>query len=373
LISCNANQDHQQTDDTYKLIETSEKAFALDSLTSALNSQIQVSPSFCEDNCTELLCLLNFQTNELLYYDYNTSAIIKRIKLSVEGANGVGNVTGFIQHNNDSLFLYQHQNAQLALLNKDDKVVKRYKLASKQNYKMPHLAEYYQGFLKKDTVFLNSWGAYDFYDAKAKKENNLMVGVNLKDTSAKYYLGYPKLYQSAIWGVQLHFMFNAYNVSSQEELFSFVIDDSITVRNRNGLFKRYFAGSKFALNKINPISTKSKLSQLPAIEKEVENQVTQTTYGPIWTDPYSGFSYRMVNKALSKKEYESNNPKRNLRQNFSVVILDKAYNKVGELDNVSYDYANFKVFFTKKGLHILKSGFTKEDKMVFGIFELKKI
>jgi hypothetical protein len=167
-------------------------------------------------------------------------------------------------------------------------------------------------------------------------------------------------------------MYNNYNALKREEVFSFVADDSITVRSSGGRITRHYAGSKFS-KLIEPLSYQDKLVQIPEIEKEVENQVLQTTYGQIWSDPYTGYTYRIVYKPLTVNQLKTQTAPRGTQQDFSIVILSPTYEVIGELEHVPYTYSGFKVFFTPKGMYMLKSASTDENNMIFAHFQLKKL
>ena len=357
----------------YTLQKIDEKVFSLDSVTSPLKGRI--SFFYDKKSSNSYVLLLNMFNNKLLWYDYTSRKLIYITDFMKEGKDGIGKLSafsGFFIKSPDSIFVHNYNTATLYLCSKMGKVINTYKLINDKVTKYPYSTEFFATGLYRDTLIFNNWGAETFYSTSTNHTNDLLLLLSLPNKSLSYTLSYPSPYTKNIWGAQLHFMYTSFNPKTNDMLSSFPIDDSISIWNApTKKVKRVYGGASF-INTVKPLTTASYLKDIPDIEIELKNQLTQHTYGSIYADPYTGFSYRFVNQALTETEYQQRDPQRRLSTKLSIIIFNDHFQKVGEIKDLDFSYRSDKVFITNEGLHILKDDDT-EDKMIFHVFKLLKL
>jgi hypothetical protein len=112
--------------DKFTLVETEIKKFPLDSVTSTGERNFQ----YFEDKNKEYFCYFNRKDNTILFYDYKKANLDFKLALNKDGPDGVGEISGFLVHNLDSIFVYRYGGALLYLINKNGKVKNKYDLKS---------------------------------------------------------------------------------------------------------------------------------------------------------------------------------------------------------------------------------------------------
>jgi hypothetical protein len=339
------------------------KCFPLDYTTAGGGYNFQ----YIEDDGKRLFCYLNKYENTLIFYDYENEVLDSRLRMEVKGPNGVGQISGFLVHSLDSIFVYSYKGAWLYLLNQFGKIVNTYDLKAVEDgtISRPSVSGYQPMMKIGDHIIFNNWGSQREYYKNKSYPEGLLVRLNLKNNEIDSFFSYPEVYTKGIWGIQLHVMYNVLNPVTSDIILGFPIDDQIYVL-RDGNLEAYSQKSKYYKGVI-PLSMKNKISP-PPIQEEVQKELGQTSYRTIHYDPYNEIFIRVVHKAISEEVLAMNDPIESVFPKASLLIMDKDFTRIGEVDFDNTYWIN-NIFINEKGIHIMKMDFINEDVLTFDVFK----
>jgi hypothetical protein len=327
------------------------KTFNLDDNTSQIVSYFQV---FTIDDTLRFTMYNNTVFKKIiLIFDISTGNVVDSVTLHKEGPYAVGNnIQGYYIHNMDSIYLYDHWQYTLLLVNRSGEIINRIKLMEK--------------FMSDHSPIVPSY-PYPCMDMPIRKINNTFIlqGMsgqisntqknpiptvtalcNLSDATVKFVNSYPEIYGDTEnlmnhWGA-FSYRTVAYDLNDKGEMvLSYPADDHISVYDINSdTTRRYFAG----------YSKKDIIRQMDASRlDELLQYLENTQYGNIHFDPYRNLYYRFVNQPFY--DYDINDPETQIKK-LSIVILDSEFNKVGEYDLKEKTSMSRHAFVSEEGLHI---------------------
>lgn len=349
-----------------KFEKISTKQFPLDSTTAGGGKNFQ----YFEENDRKILCYLNQNTNTLIFYDYEKELIDSNLKIDREGPNGVGDISAFLLHNTDSIFVYSYKRGRLYLVNNFGEIINNYSLMSLDDAHIsrPFVSGNMPIMKKGSYIVFNGWGSEKEYARNKTYPESLLIYLDLRNNELTYQFSYPEIYSDGIWGMQLHTMYNVFNPNTSDIIVGFPIDDNIYVINDEQILT-FPQGSKY-FKGVDPLSTKDKITALP-IQKELRSELAQTTYRTIHYDQFNNIYLRIIHKAISEELLDLNDPVKSVFPKASILILNNEFNRLGEIDFDNNDYWISHIFVNEDGVHIMKMDFVNEDILSFDVFNLK--
>ncbi|MEC7752683.1 DUF4221 family protein [Roseivirga sp. UBA1976] len=371
LICCDNKNTEELTyigDDNIEVQVVGTKSFPLDSITSS-TSLIE----YFEVENNGYLGLLNTNSNSIYIYDYDSESILKILSFPIQGPNSVGRIEGFHFHNFDSLFIHSQNSLRLYLSDTTKTIKRRYDLSdSKGLVPSSSFSNDMPMFLYKNNYYINAWGHQKEYYNNSEYPNSLLLKLDLETGNTERILSYPSTYVgTGVWGIQFHFMWNAYDSKTGEISLSFPIDRNLYFFNQAGELSNFNASSN-QIDKIRPLSEKDRY--LPSDPfQELKVFQTQSTYYSVYYDPYNKLWLRFINVKMNEDDFDSKHPIRSRNQNLNVVMLDSTKSRIGEV-KLSRDFKYFSnpTFINEKGVHINVDKFSIEDSLHFDIIKFIK-
>lgn len=323
----------------------------------------------------QYLFYLNESNLELHQFDIDEQYLVKSIKLDAEGPHGVAPVSGFYVHTADSIYIGSMRKA-IHLVNSEGKIKQtiRYKNTAWYDYSFmepfPLMAShvYTPLILVENKMYLFSMaqGSFTYLKTENKLANQRVCFEidTLKKTGRFLPFTYPEDYWSK--GVIEPSLSRIY--ANGKFIYSFFGDHNLYVTEDHTSYIKYFAGS----------SNFSEFKYYPSIEPSVDEYVrffSETSgYWSIMYDPFREVYYRFVvignepDSGISPQEAISYAP------NFSIIILNKHFEKIGEVafkNNTKYVFNNS--FVGRKGLYISNNHpdnlMNEQDYLSFTLFE----
>ncbi len=357
FLSC-GNQKEEKTaqQSAYQLIKKS-------TLNISIDSTVDNSPINTQFFQEKELVILNRKDNSLLFYPFqDKSKISKKILLEKEGNNSVGQITDFVVHTEDSIFVLNSGRYTLYMLNKNGKVMETYKILKGkvgQETAMPDPFPFHPLIYENGKVYIT--GAPDrnpmkddYYVAKS-----LLIEVNLKTKDFQYKYSFPEVYRKNIYPHNLNMTFRTYSKKHNKFIYSFPADNHIQVTNHqtDDENKQYLANSA-QLQEVIP--TKKRILD-PVESSRVGNSMS--VFGFVHYDNHRDLFYRaFAIRTKDNKEIISKD---------GLIILDTDFNKIGEIAEIPKENSFLNPIFTKEGMWLMRQE-SKEGFITYDLFELTK-
>jgi hypothetical protein len=321
----------------------------------------------------EIISYLDSDNQTVLSFSSNSGELLGRIPLEIEGPNGVGNI-GYISahyfHSNDSIFLFNRQTSPLYLLNREGKVIKKYKVtdySGTSNFPVPNSSTMSPIHFWKNSLLL-SCGIQNYEEDFTGYPSLLQLDLN--DGEIDYITTFPEIYSKAFWGA--YFKYDpsiSLNTSKEEVIISYPVDHNVHVFNlESGLVKQYFIGSEF-FEEIPPYKRDPSffLTRNPneRDENETNHAFSSSEYRGIIHDERRKLFYRVALIRPSIETVISGDR----RFSFSIIIFNENFEKVGETKLPTDKYDPSSIFLTMDGLAIFRKDLysDNEDVLAFDI------
>ena len=307
--------------------------------------------------------------NQIVFYDIQTKEMAFKIDLDIEGDNGVGFFLGYYIDSLDSIYLTSLQLPEIYSVNKEGKINKKI----------------YYG-KSKDGNVLNACNSLSFsYHPILKFNNNLFV---LSECNR---WKYPNPVSAMI-------DLNTGNV--QELPFEYPRFSGADNKKKNAgvelYFSRCFNGDKFIYsffyeedifitsidhNIVERVNVKSNYIDRVVMPNDynetLKSMCENPNYGNLLYDKYRDVYYRVC---YLKTEIDNRENYMELwdfgRKIFSIIILDKNFNIIGETVFPEYTYNPNLMYIDEKGLYISENHYKNpnydDDKLIFRLFRLCK-
>lgn len=310
----------------------------------------------------------NQNTNELLFYNLATQDFEFKMTPPMDGSNGVGRVSGYYIHNMDSIYLTNLDIKEISLINKECSVLNKY--LYDQDCEGKELSSFYLGGAHYKpaqqigrTLYLYS-GPNRFIE-----QDPVAITFDMDNGTIKALpFCYPDYPGSDIklkkYGLEDSFS-RCYD--GKHFIYSFYYDENI-----------YIATPSHDSIEKRPIKSKYfEKVQLPdELKATPQDFCLNAWYGNLLYDPYREVYYRIaypssesMDKGVRPVELFSYG-----RKNFSIIILDKDLNIIGETLFPDYTYNSWVLFVAKDGLYISSSHYLNpnfsDDLLSFHKFEL---
>jgi len=325
--------------------------------------------TFSENNGREYLSFLNYQTNQILFYDLRTSKFLFKIELASEGPHGVVRPSGFYVKDFDNIYISSYAYEGLIKIDTVGHIVQKIPYGkTSEGYKVlpsytPSSHPYIAPVFIDGKMFITQQGVERFHPVD---DTPLSVVI---DTVSDGIFGTP-------------LTFDILNDDEQESrdlrfsriydgtqfVYSFYVDEDVVVTPVDHLgFKTIKAKSRY-------ISVATEVQK--SGEQGPRSNLEVARYGDIVYDPYREVYYRFAyhyTELDSKKNWRGSAVFG--RKKFSVIILNKDFEVVGETLFPEAVYNSYVFFVHRDGLYISRdyqiNYDQSEDYMTFELFSLE--
>jgi len=368
FVSCSSDVSSVNTEQpieaTHELAKAGRKTFKLDQETAPESRQFQI---FVRQDSTELLTFLNSYNNSIYFYDFETEEFLYNQTFEKEGANGAGGIFGYHIHSEDSVFIHNYSSSMLFLFDGGQNKINSYSLEPDVRYvPAAKVSTSSPITIVGDTAYMTGNIAGEYNDETAENRP-VLIKLNLDTKAINYDIAYPKIFREANWGGgQYRWLSHYYNPVDSLLFFSFSVDhDLIFLDLKNDEIFNQYAGSNF----IDEIPSISSFSALNSISKQkiYSHFIVNGSYQYVGYVPSDEFYFRTL--FLPESSYD---PKTFNGLEISVVLMNRAYEKIGEIVFPKRSYRPNSFLISSEGLYFQK--FTdKEDVLIFDQFKLKEI
>ncbi|WP_321481221.1 DUF4221 family protein [uncultured Bacteroides sp.] len=358
LFSCGGGQ--KVSNDMYSLQPTdSYLKFSIDRKTRF--------PRFClwtfEEKGKEYMCFPN-EGREILFYNIENQQLVKKVEYEAEGDNGVGTVYSFYATDFNHIYIPDLSSPALFVTDSTGHVLSKieYNQTDDGIPLMPtfaHTITYSPICFLGDSIYLPQETNGQFGDHFVSKSPfGVMIDRatgRIKVTPLKYSLsiGDERDIPYSTGGGKLSVCYDGKNFVYSEEL-----KDSIICLSRDfSKITKHLAKSRFIKHaKVEVLPSDVNLDQL------IKRKCELPSYGNLIYDKYREMYYRFAFPEVKMdKERSFMDIYHNGRKQFSIIIMDKDMNVVGEKLFPEYQYNAYLLFIRKDGLYISVSHFKRPD------------
>lgn len=347
--SCKQSTSRQVSDCT---LNRSEKklSYTLDSNTKTFIHTLQL---YKDKDGEEYLTFQNQDQNKIIYYHFDTGELAFKFEPEVSGSNGVGLFYGYYIHNLDSIFLTNHFFQEITIVGKDKKVIEKLFYGDPEDNNMLSAyystTNYYKPAVVKDhklyiTYRCNRWASFNPVAAVIDMETN-----TVRAFPTFIYPHFPGADNKAkAFGVE-EYLSRCYD--GNRFVYSFYFDENLYVAPLNH-------------DSISQVKTTSRYMKKVTIWDDygrlaLADICGNPNYGNILYDPYREVYYRIVYPATEISRKLSDREVMELlqygRTKFSILILDKDLNVIGETLFPENTYNSQLMFIRQDGLYISDS------------------
>lgn len=320
------------------------------------------------------LTFQNDRYNEILFYDIPSRKLLFKLNLEYEGADGVGNMLGYHISSLDEIYLTFFERPQIIVVDTAAHVKRRIDF-SKNNL---------------GNTIMSSISGSQIYTPLSIIDNRIYItqiprfGEEITHSPVSIYFD-----EKTSLSYDLPFYFPALiDNSEKDNVASNFANFSREYDGEHFIYSFFFDENIYVTSidhkQIQKIPVKSKYIKNLKIRQRGSNVNIGTkllgetaNYGNLLYDKYRNVYYRFVypETELDKNE---NFPQimQTGRKKFSIIILDKEFNIIGETLFPDYIYMSNVFFIEKEGLYISNSHYKNpdfdEDKLSFICFRLTK-
>lgn len=369
LFSCSSSEKG-----SYNLVASS------DSLVFELNPQtsmfIKALFPFIDEDGKEYLTFQNEIKPEILWYDMNSQEYIKTIKVDKEGVNGISNFVGYYIHSNNEIYIPEGMRNMINIIDGEGKNIRKilYEKTTQGKSAIPFNClsfPYTPICLINDKLYLPQSPNMGLGDRIVEDSPVTLVLDSLNNSLTEFDLKFPKIISSVkIRGNSLGVELNYSQIYDGDDfIYSFFFDEDIYIVSSTGKIK-------------NKVKVKSRYIDEVYSGNKVPGDITGLVktlcsipmYGNLIYDKYREVYYRFVYPETELGNDNYMDIWQLGRTKFSIIILDKDYNILGETMLPENTYASNLFFVRKDGLYISTS-FVKnpnydDDKLCFKRFDL---
>ena len=332
----------------YKLNIVDTLHFALDSITS--------SHTIMSQRYENYFTFLSYsEPKRILFYELDNKTLARSINLN----HIADNISGYLVHNLDSIFLFSYLTNRITLINLQGKNINSWKLPPFRNgYLMsPKVITGRPLLVKNKKLYCGGIST-----GEPPKGQKIITSIDMGNNEINRLLEYPYVYNQSNWG-GLYYRYVYFTKSLNDNfLFSFPASHLINETHNFKDINSFYAGS-CKIKSISPL--KGKLLK----EKRVKHFQTNYSYKSIITDPFKKVYYRIYEKPIDFKE----NPP--WYKPCGIVVLDENLQYIGEFDldieNISPTW-HYKVFVSSQGLCVQIKSDIEEKNLSFVILSFEK-
>lgn len=321
-----------------------------------------------DENNKEYLSFLNYRTNQILFYDFGTCEFLFKLNLHTEGPDGVAQVTGFYIKDFNNIYVSTYAYSGLLKVDTTNRIIQKipYETTSTGYQVLPSYSPsshpYIAPVFIDDKIYITQNALERFHPLDDTPLSVMIdtVQKNSESVPLTYGILTNKEWQSN--DVMFSRIFNG-----KEFVYSFYVDEDIIVASINH-------------SDIRRIKVKSKYVDNPAEKQEDSEKGPQLNlelarYGDLIYDSYREVYYRFVYPKTTLNDHINWWGKSVYgRKKFSVIILNKNFQIIGETLFPESIYNSYVFFVHKDGLYISRDyqmlNDQSEDYMTFELFNL---
>jgi len=378
FVSCQQKSDNSNASYNYSLQETGKK-LSLETVRPHGVRFTAVFP-FTDKKGERYLTFQETLQNNISIYEFHTGNFFKTVKIEREGPNSITQLHGYFIKDFDEIYL---TNPNLPFVARTDTTGQIFqKISFEKSDDGTLLIPYFSSThytplaMINDTFYVtqvpppweepNTWPVSCYVDTLNKSVKKLPFNFPQFLTKEERNL--------MSMGIGIEFAYNRC-FDGSNFIYSFYIDESIRVTSTDHQeIKQIPVKSKYIKKVISPRETKPDDMLLGA-----KRLCEAPFYGDLIYDPYRSVYYRV---AWPETEMEEEEGRTYIeiwttgRKRFSIIILDKDFNIIGETLFPDYKYYSRDIFVEKEGLYIRSNHFKSPDyndnKLEFTCFELVK-
>lgn len=318
----------------------------------------------------EYLTFQNQGQNEILFYDMNSGRLEFKVKPEFAGPNGVGEVLGYFVQNLDSIFLTIAGLNEIALINRDavvkDKIQYEKSTDGTLLTQFLSISSVYQPIILIDKMMYivsgcNRWLKKNPVSAVIDLDNKLI------QVHPFFYPSFPGAENKAKRAGVEEYLSRCFD--GKRFVYSFHYDENIYIALPDHKSIRQIKVKSKYIDKVKFLDDYGNLTYKDMCENP--------KYGNLFFDKYRNVYYRIVYPQTEiEKDVKAIEVLKYGRKNFSIIILDKDFNIIGETLFPDYIYNSTLMFIREDGLYISDSHCMNpnysDDQLSFRCFTLEK-
>lgn len=362
FYSCSKNSEKNLKEISFRQVDVMQ--FKLDDESSGRSGYY----NFIDFEGAKLLTFLNKKNNSIYLYSLEDQSLIQKLQFEKTGPNGVGEISGYLIENEDSIYVYSYNGRRVSLLNKNLEVVKGYSVISKEREVNPQIGSLRKMYNVGGNLILNSWGSQKEYYKNESYPKSILTFLNLENGELEHDVSYPAKYTEGVWGVQLHEVYHDLKTGTNELVLNFPIDDKIYIYDiEKGILKSHNVKNNNPLI-ISPLS-KSEDKISIDLMTELKTIKSQNTYYFVKYLNEIDTYIRVINKKIPEEDLNSSDP---FKLSFGESIfqfINKDFELIGE---VNFGKSHFlpSMFYQNGYIFIEKFQTENEDALEFDMFNL---
>jgi hypothetical protein len=384
LLLLTGCSDKQNSQATYSLVATDKRiSFNVgpDLADATYLSSVYI---YTDDNGKEYLTFQNIGEPEIYIYGVNDGELYRKYTFEPEGNNGVGSLGGYLMKSPNEIYMMSTSLREI-IQTDGNKITKRMRYID-----MPRLHDdmplptmgYAWTFVQEEMFFIGD-SLYIAQSLNHEYDNPAMQSPVkiIIDTAKREIQPFNFTYSIDISAADYFarnsngFSFNlSHFFDGKNILLSFADREEIYVTDVSGTLIRTVPAKSRYINNVKTFRPSKDFASMPEFLKyECEHPF----YGSIIYDKYREVYYRI---AYPPTEMENDvnylDAWRFGRKEFSVIIMDKEFNIIGETVFKDYSYSSRMLLVTKEGLYAYDNVFIKpdynEDALSFRLLKLEK-
>lgn len=322
---------------------------------------------------------LTFQNNiepEILWYDMKSQEYIKTTKIDKEGENGISNLVGYYIYSDDEIYIPEGMRNTINVIDKDGKIHRKivYDKTTQGKSTIPFNClsfPYTPIYMINGKMYLPQSPNMGLGDRIVEDSPVTLILDSIKHSLTEFELRFPKVRSSVelrgnTLGIEMSYS-QVYD--GKNFIYSFFFDENLYIVSPDGKVR-------------NQVKTRSKYVDEIYNEKKVPGDITELVrtlctipmYGNLIYDKYRDVYYRFVYPETKLENDNYMDIWQLGRTKFSILILDKNFEILGETLFPENIYASNLFFIRKDGLYISTSFFKNptfsDDKLCFRRFDL---
>jgi hypothetical protein len=300
-------------------------------------------------------------------FDTQSGKLLNKIPIEYDGPDGVGGeISKIVISDPKSVYIFNQWTGFFTQHDTNGKILNKFKINFNENsgrgYLSPGSWLYQNYIIHKNTIYFSGWLPWA-HQAKSTEQIGL---INLKTKEVATRFSRPEQYETYMWGAgNLYELYMDFHSVTNELILSYPIENDLILLNpQNGKIRRVNAASKH-FSEVKPFSQDFEKIDIQGLMDHDKNN--KFFIGVIF-DPSNNFIYRMTSRPTPESDVNQAKPRL-----ISVIILDKDFNKIDEIDLDLVDL-NFNMgFISTKGWYILNRKLTneKEGQLVFDIYSYR--
>lgn len=334
LVGCGISESEKNyKNKSLELIDT--LSFRIDSITNPKPFHLEI---FIDEHIEYLVAENSFKPS-IRFYNLNNKKFSHEIPINMIGPDGVGNFKGFHIKSKDSIFVLNFNESRLFLVNSSGNIVNKWSWIvenqdSKFEQSTPLIYTGSPAFLENDIFSTMSVPAMGPTSDETYKNGGVNFQYNLTSNEYLFNYNYPEIYREDNYP---HFWEYIFRCKSHDDktVYSFTADPHIYVTEDYTSSQKFYAGTSL-FNK--PISN-------PELSRK--NFLISTAYMGIFYDKYRKVYYRVVIGDVNDQKNITKYDKP-----ISIIILNEAFDIIGEVELPKNQHDYRSIFVAKKGLYV---------------------